>query len=394
MSSRKKKKGSAPFSIQNRVELIHGGREYFERLNQLIEGAKESIHLQTYILSEDETGIKVAESLIRAAGRKVQVNLVVDGYASQALSSGFISKLEAAGILFRFFEPIWRTKYYYFGRRLHHKVAVFDERFALVGGINISNNYNQFPGVNPWFDFALFVEGEVAIELCVLCWKTWYGFSPGMAQTPCEEKQIFFDIEPSERSAVRMRRNDWVRSKNEISKSYLEIFRHAKSQITIVSSYFLPGDEFKRRMRAAIRRGVRIKLVVTRSSDVYIAKQAERHMYRWLLKNRMEIYEYKPAVLHAKLAICDEEWMTIGSYNVNNISAFASIELNLDVKNKTFVSSVREMVEAIIERDCERVTESDFASHNGFFSRIWQEVCFICVRILFFLFTFYFSQKE
>jgi cardiolipin synthase len=394
MSSGRRRKSSAPFSIHNRVELIRGGREYFERLIQLIENACESVHLQTYIFSDDETGNEVGEALIRAVRRNVKVNMVVDGYASQSLSSGFVAKLKSSGIQFRFFEPILRTRYYYFGRRLHHKLAVFDSRLALVGGINISNNYNQFPGERAWFDFAFFVEGEVARELCILCWKTWFGFSPGMKLTPCEEKQAHFDIDPTESSAVRMRRNDWVRGKKEITKTYLEIFRQAKSQIIIVSSYFLPGEEFKQKMRSAVRRGVRIKLVLTRSSDVYIAKQAERHMYRWLMKNKMEIYEYKPTVLHGKLAICDDEWMTLGSYNVNNISAFASIELNLDVKNEVFVNGVREMLEGIIMADCERVTEADFAAHNGFFSRIWQEACFICVRAIFFLFTFYFTQKE
>lgn len=394
MSFRKKRRISSSFSTNNRVVLVQGGREYFDRLIQLIESATVSIHLQTYIFSEDETGSEVTEALIRAAQRNVAVNLVVDGYASQSLSADFIAKIKSGGIQFRFFEPLLRTRNYYFGRRLHHKMAVFDASFALIGGINISNSYNNFSGLHGWFDFALFVEGETVRDLCILCWKTWYGFSAGMPLTPCEEKQISFHFNPSERSAVRMRRNDWVRRKNEVSKSYFEIFRKAGSQIIIVSSYFLPGEEFQRRMRKAIRRGVSIKLVLTRSSDVPIAKQAERYMYRWLLKNGMEIYEYKPTVLHAKLAICDESWLTLGSYNVNNISAFASIELNLDVRDEKFVSGVKRLIEEIIEKDCERITPADFAYHNNFFSRIWQEICFTCVRVLFFLFTFYFSQKE
>jgi cardiolipin synthase len=376
------------------VELVQGGSEYFDRLIQLIDDAVESIHLQTYIFSDDETGTQVAQALIRAAKRKVSVHLVVDGYASQSLSSSFISRLKAAGIQFRFFEPFWRTKYYYFGRRLHHKMAVFDNRAAMVGGINISNNYNNIDGLRAWFDFALYVEGEIARELCILSWKTWNRFSAGMGLTPCEENHIQFDFTRPERAAIRMRRNDWVRRKDEISKSYFEIFKQANAQIIIVSSYFLPGKEFQKRLRQASRRGLRIKLVLTGHSDVAIAKQAERYMYRWLLKNKIEIYEYKPTVLHAKLAICDGKWITLGSYNINNISAFASIELNLDVKDGKFARSVRSTIEEIIEKDCERITESDFTAHNNYFSRIWQEICFACVRLLFFLFTFYFSQKE
>src|SRR5215831_10838349 len=133
MPSRKRRKAAESFLKNNRVELVQGGNEYFDCLLQLIENARESIHLQTYIFSEDETGTEVAQALCRAAERKVNVHLVVDGYASQSLSSLFISRLKTSGVQFRFFEPLWRNKYYYFGRRLHHKLAVVDNRYALVG---------------------------------------------------------------------------------------------------------------------------------------------------------------------------------------------------------------------------------------------------------------------
>jgi len=117
-------------------------------------------------------------------------------------------------------------------------------------------------------------------------------------------------------------------------------------------------------------------------------------MYRWLLKNDIEIYEYRPSVLHAKMAICDNKWLTIGSYNVNNISAFASIELNLDVCNEKFTTIVKQMIEKIIEIDCIPVTKNEFRLKNHFFQKLWQDVCYESIRILFYLFTFYFEQKE
>jgi len=215
-----------------------------------------------------------------------------------------------------------------------------------------------------------------------------------MGLTPCEEKQIQFDISPDESVLVRMRRNDWVRRKSQVSKSYLEIFRQANSEIVIVSSYFLPGKKFRKNIVAAINRGVKIKVVLAGTSDVYIAKEAERHIYRWLLKNNIEVYEYTPGILHGKMAICDDQWMTIGSYNVNNISAFASIELNLDVSNRDFVCSVKRNIEEIIKKDCVQVIEKKFLAHNHFLQRLWQDTCYETIRLLFRLFTFYFKQKE
>jgi cardiolipin synthase len=129
----------------------------------------------------------------------------------------------------------------------------------MVGGVNISNRYNDIPGSLAWLDFALHVEGEIARELCVLCWKTWFGFSQKMKITPCEEKQIVYDIKPDERSPVRMRRQDWVRGKLDISRTYAEMLRTSKSQVTILCSYFLPGKLIRRLMRAATKRGVKIR---------------------------------------------------------------------------------------------------------------------------------------
>ena len=387
-------KKASGYTQENKVNLVTGGKPYFDLLLHLIGEAKESVHLQTYIYADDETGQKIGHALLLAAKRNVQVYLLVDGYASQGISRSFIELLKQGGVQFRFFEPLLKSKYYYFGRRLHHKLAVFDSRHALVGGINISNNYNDLPEKPAWFDFALYVNGETARQLCILCWKTWFGYPKQMNLTPCEEKQILFNIKASESSQVRMRRNDWVRRKNEVSRSYLEIFRQANDQVIVISSYFLPGKRFRKNMAAAVKRGTKIKLILASQSDVWVAKQAERHIYRWLFRNNIEIYEYQSAILHGKMAICDSKWLTMGSYNVNNISAFASIELNLDVHDEKFVQSVRNMVETIIDKDCIQVSEIKFRANSHFLQRLWQDLCYESIRFLFYLFTFYFRHKE
>ncbi|HEX5652071.1 MAG TPA: phospholipase D-like domain-containing protein [Chitinophagaceae bacterium] len=384
----------AAYTAQNKVRLVKGGREYFDLLLQLIDEAQESIHLQTYIYDDDETGQQVARALKAAAARNVQVYLMADGYASQVMSQSFIDDLRSGGVNFRFFKPLLKSRYFYIGRRLHHKVTVVDTRYALVGGINITNRYNDIADQPPWLDFALYVEGEAARELCVLCWKSWKEFPATMGLTPCETKTINFDFLPAETCHVRVSRNDWVRNKNQISHSYIEMLQQARRQITILCSYFFPGRIIMRHLLQAARRGVKIRLIMAGQSDILVTKYAERYIYDRLLRYHISVYEYRGAVLHGKLAVCDEERMTIGSYNVNNISAYASIELNLDVKSRDFVSRAQELLDKIIIENCEQVTADLLAKKRNIFQQFVNWLSYTIIKAILFLFTFYFRQAK
>jgi cardiolipin synthase len=386
-------KAATEYTENNRVQLIKGGKPYFDLLLQIINNAKESLHLQTYIYDADETGQMVADALVAAAQRGVDVYMMVDGYASKALAKGFMNELSDKGVHVKFFEPLFKSKFFYFGRRMHHKVVVADARFALVGGMNISNRYNDMPGEKAWLDFGVLVEGEVALELCVLCWKTWKGFPQRMKITPCEEKKITFDVPKEEASPVRMRRQDWVRRKLDISKTYFEMLRTAKTELTIVCSYFLPGKQMRSLISKASRRGVKIRIVAAGRSDVMLSKYAERWLYDWLLRRNIELYEYEKNVLHAKLAICDSSWMTIGSYNVNNISAYATLELNLDIKNGNFAKQVEKEIESIIVNDCIRITEEHHKKTRNFVVQFARWLSYHFIRVVLYLFTFYFKQR-
>ncbi|MFM9911684.1 MAG: phospholipase D-like domain-containing protein [Chitinophagaceae bacterium] len=393
MTTGKRKKPSA-YLTKNKVKLIRGGEEYFELMLQLINEATTSIHLQVYIISDDQTGQQVADALRAAAKRNVLVYLLADGYASQSLPQKFINELEAAGINFRFFEPFFKSKNYYFGRRLHHKVFVADAKFGLVGGVNIANRYNDMPGEKAWLDVALFMEGEIVIELCVLCWKTWKNFPTKMSITPCEEYKINNEFNFNEKTLLRIRRNDWVRHKNEISATYIEMFRTARSQITILCSYFLPGKLIRRLLLSAANRGVKIKVITAGQSDIMISKYAERWMYDWLLRNKIELFEYQPTILHAKIAVCDGEWLTIGSYNINNISAYASIELNIDVRNANFANDTDRLLENIIKTECIQITKGKHLSNKSVLKQFVRWSSYQFIRGVFFLLTFYFKRRE
>jgi len=331
--------------------------------------------------------------LKEAVQRNVAVYLMADGYASQVMSGSFADELRKAGIHFRFFEPIFKSRYFYFGRRMHHKMTVVDTRYALVGGVNISNRYNDMPGKPAWLDFALYAEGGIAKELCVLCWKSWKGYPMNMGITPCEKKQLNFDFPAAEQSEVRMRRNDWVRRKNQISATYIEMLRKSRSEVTILCSYFLPGTIIRRQIVNAVKRGVTIRVIAAGNSDVKVAKNAERWLYDWLLRNGIELYEYQKNILHGKMAVCDNEWMTIGSYNINNISAYASIELNLDVRDPSFTKNTRQTLQEIIEKDCVRISFEQHIRTKNIFKQFIRWVSYQFIRMIFYLFTFYFKHK-
>ena len=387
-------KAASSYTALNKVKLIRGGSAYFELLEKIIGKAKDTIHLQVYIFDEDDTGKKIAAALIAAAKRGVKVYLMADGYASQGLTSVFIRQLNEGGVNFRFFEPLFKSSGFYFGRRLHHKIVVVDTDIAMVGGINISDKYNDLPEKPAWLDFALLAEGAIVKELCVLCWKTWKGFTPDKRVEPCNPVAVKLDIKPDEIADVRMRRNDWVRSKNQISKTYIEILVGAQSHVSILCSYFLPGTIMRKTIKRAIGRGVKIKVIVAGKSDLVVAKNAERFMYDWLLRNQVEIYEYQNNILHGKIAVSDDKWITIGSYNVNDISAYASVELNLDVKNPSFAKHINQTLNEIIVNDCSPVTRESHARAKNIFKQVFRWASYKLFRLGFHVFTFYFRQQK
>jgi len=382
---------SRKYSSNNHIKLVHSGSDFFNMICRMIESAIHTIHLHTYILNNDETGQKVLNCLRSAAKRNVAIFVLADGYASQDLPDNLVEELKIAGINFRFFEPLFQSKHLYFGRRLHHKVIVTDSSCSLVGGLNIADRYNDLPGNPAWFDLALYTEGAAAAGLQLVCEELWS--KKGRLKKFEPVRQHLQDEHISkENTLVRVRRNDWVKRKQEITDTYSEIFRSSKHSITIICSYFLPGTKFRLQLRKAAARGVKIRVVLASMSDVPVSKYAERYLYRWMLRYGFEIYEYLPTVLHAKMAIADDSFLTIGSYNVNNISRYASIELNLDVKDKTFVSEVRREIDDTIQQRCKPITNHTYKTSLFSLRQLGQWCAFQMVRLMMTVSTFYFRH--
>ena len=382
------------YSSRNRVKLVKGGREYFSLLKELIDNAGKSIHLQFYIFLNDETGTVVIEALKAAASRGVFIYLHLDGYASQALPKRCVHDMKEAGINVKWFEPFFRSRHFYFGRRLHHKVVVVDGIYSLVGGVNICDRYNDMPGDPAWLDMALYCEGEASFILNNTCYNMWGDKEIAPAIGWEEVDRYCKEIPEAEQVQVRIRRNDWVKRKKEVWGSYLNMFNKAEKQITIMCSYFLPGRIFRRRLAQATRKGVKIKVILAGISDIMMAKHAERYLYEWLLKNNIEVYEYQDTVLHAKVATYDSSWTTIGSYNVNNISAYASLELNMEISNNSFALVTENFLEDISSRHCKKITKENYAASTHFFRRLWQRFCYGFINNTLNLVTFYFKQEE
>jgi cardiolipin synthase A/B len=393
MPGKKTPRSLAGYTHHNKVVLVHGGSDYFTRLIELIDRAKTTIHLQIYIYEADHTGRMVTDALIRAARRKVAVFVLLDGYASQDLRKEMIREMKEAGIRFRWFWPLFKSRRFYLGRRMHHKVIVADGSFCMTGGVNISDRYNDIEGHKAWLDWGLYVEGQAALKLHIICNEMW-SKAYWSKRLTADKFAWLPGIRPAEECMVRIRRNDWVMAKNQISRSYLEMFRNARERITIMSSYFLPGKIFRKNLAMAAKRGVALKIILGAVSDVKVARLAEQYMYRWLFHNGIEIYEYQDTVLHGKLAVYDGAWVTVGSYNVNRISAYASVELNMDVRNAAFAAGVEQELDDIISKHCVRITPESFFSHSSIFSKICQRVAYESIRVLFFLFTFYFKQEK
>jgi cardiolipin synthase A/B len=262
--------------------------------------------------------------------------------------------------------------------------VVVDGCEAVVGGINFADRYNDVDNIPAWLDFALHLYGTAALELHNYCASDWK-LEPADILLPADV--------PENPGSIRIRRNDWVKGHHEVWKTYFHMFNSANRSITIMCSYFLPGRVLRNRLVKAAKRGVRVKLILAGPSDVVVAKYAERYLYSWMINNGIEIYEYQPTVLHAKMMVVDEHWLTIGSYNVNNVSAYASLELNLDVRNRPFAEKVQQMMDDVIDNDCVRVTKQNFISNQGFLEKFLQKSCYEFIRVILNLSTFYFRHE-
>lgn len=331
------------------LRLVHSGNDYFDLLVEIIDGSLETLHLQTYIFAADGTGLRVAEALKRASERGVKVYVLVDAFGSFPFSKDLQKELLAAGIHFRLFSPIFSSESIFLWRRLHHKIVVADKKRAMTGGINIADKYNTNSEGDPWLDYAVLIEGEICANLNELCRRFYYKKLKDKSPLPVPQPISNDEANPH---LVRFSRNDWVRGYNEIHSTYVESINRSESSITIVASYFLPGKHLMRILSKAAARGVKIKVIMAGSSDLLSVRLAENYLYDFYIRNNIQLYEWKNSVMHGKAMVVDDTWATIGSYNLNLLSHYISIELNADMIDRDLVKEFVRHLDEITNTCC------------------------------------------
>jgi cardiolipin synthase A/B len=355
------------YSEAERIELVFSGTDYFSRLENMIDACEKVLHVQTYIFETDPTGMRIVEALKRAAARKVEIFVLPDAFGSNGFASSEIKKMKALGINFRFFSPLFSKEGVAFGRRLHHKIVVADKRMAIIAGINIADKYNLGSEVKPWLDYGVYVKGNICEYLHLLCEKIYFRKS-AKALNKWERNNRGKSAQGA--SLIRFRRNDWLKGKNEIRRSYEEALRTAEHSVTIVGSYFLPGYLFRRLLKNAAARGVEVNIILAGLSDVSSVRLAEIYLYEFYNRHNIKIYEWHNSVMHGKLMLVDDKWATVGSYNHNYLSHYISIELNADIKDRDFVKTLGLHLKQLCERDCVFIDARELSKRRGWKERL------------------------
>jgi len=362
------------------VELLHSGEPFFAANIQAIDHARHFIHFQSYILDEDETGLRVVDALIRASGRGVRVYLLLDAFGTKYLSGDLIKRIESAGIFFRFFSPAFIRKGFQLSLRLHHKVLLADGELAILGGMNFADRYHGTSDKKEWLDFAVVVKGPECIHINSILRKLWNKtFIPREERSnEIVHKAKIYD----ENIRLRVTENNWYRNKIEILRSYRSAFKHSQDHMIIMASYFMPGRLERRLLRMSSERGVDIKIVLASESDAPIFKRATRFLYDFILRNNIKIFEYQPSNLHAKVATVDGKWCTLGSYNLNHISDYGSVEMNVDILDQGFTEKFEKILLKIIKDDCRQVTVEEYLRRKTWISQLTGWSSYQMIRLL------------
>jgi cardiolipin synthase len=358
------------FSGGNEVRLLRGGTELFPAMVEAIGRARHEICLASYIYHPDGSAMAITEALVAAARRGVQVKVVIDGFGSRGMLHVLLPPLEQAGVRVQVFRPIHRWwNWFQPGqlRRLHQKMCVIDAELAFVGGINIiDDRYDLMHGWSdePRLDFAVQLRGPIVAPVAQATRAMWTRAEVGhhlgdevvalarSAEPVAHLKrlirrlrmprssglQLHADALPPVRAAFVLRDN--LRQRRTIERSYIAALRSARTRIDLVSPYVYPGRIFRRALRQAARRGVQVRLLLQGKLDYRFAGLAARVLYDELLASGVRIFEYTPAFLHAKIAIIDNDWATVGSSNIDPLSLLLNLESNVIVRDPEFASAL------------------------------------------------------
>ncbi|MCG8906962.1 MULTISPECIES: cardiolipin synthase ClsB [Pseudomonas] len=336
----------------NRVELLINGEAFYPSVFQAIEEARQEVLLETFILRDDKVGRGLRQVLIDAAQRGVRVDVIADGYGTPDLDASFLGGLLDAGVRLHLFDPQrpllgMRTNLF---RRLHRKHVVVDGQVGFVGGINFCADHLADFGVMAKQDYAVKVRGPSVQDIRRACLDllAQYGdmpaadaVHPGGPAGPC-------------RACLAIRDN--LDRRTEIEQHYLRAIGRARERLVIANAYFFPGYRLLRALRDAARRGVQVRLILQGLPDMPLVRLCSKLLYDTLLRDGVEIFEYRDRPLHGKVAVMDRHWATVGSSNLDPLSLSLNLEGNLLIEESAFASELDDHLEHLAASSCRRVT--------------------------------------
>jgi cardiolipin synthase len=335
------------FSSATHIQLLWKGKESFDTIFDAIKEAKRFICLQFYIFKDDETGRALSELLREKSRQGVKVLLLYDHFGSLGAPRSFWKEMRRAGIHIRASHPFKWTAPFHYVHRDHRKLIVIDSQKAFTGGLNIANEYSGLHlrrRSRGWRDTGIMIEGSVVKELLETfkrSWNTWRG------------ERLVFRQEGEEPHAKKEKgripalpifvysRRGRKRMRNLLRQSIVT----AKATISLTTAYFIPSRRMIALLEDAVRRGVRVRLLVPGKSDVPAASYAGRAFFTRLLKSGIEIYTYRGEMLHAKTYVFDQYWSIVGSTNLDYQSLIYNDEGNIGILDASFTSKMIEIFE-------------------------------------------------
>jgi len=333
------------FTHGNTVELLRNGAEFFPALISAIDGAREEVWLETYIFADDAAGRAIAEAMVRAAQRGVAVRVLVDGWGAQLyLTRSLANKLASGGVRLLKYRPEvapWQFRSHRL-RRLHRKICHVDAQVAFVGGINLIDDMNTPRHKPPRVDFAVRVEGPMLAAIVTTMQRLWVLVE--LTQLDRSDVPLFPAPVPTQKNGSQIAKfaiRDNLGHRSDIEHAYLAAIRTAKREIVIATAYFFPGIHFRHALISAAQRGVQVTLLLQARVEYRLLHYAARALYGQLLESGVTIEEYHRSFLHAKVAVVDDQWATVGSSNIDPYSLLMAREANVFVKDALFADRLR-----------------------------------------------------
>lgn len=346
----------------NEIRLLENGEEFFPRVFACIANARQEVVLESFILFEDKVGLQLHEALVAAAWRGVQVDVTIDGFGSPDLSARFLATLADAGVRIHVFDPGkrllgWRMNVL---RRMHRKIVVIDGAVAFVGGINYSADHLGDYGSEAKQDFSVEIRGPLVAEIHRFTHtaliqgqryqrvRQWWRRRKQLRARPD-------NLPHAGTAAAMLVVRDNAEHRSDIERQYLIAIRAARQRLVIANAYFFPGYRFMRELRRAARRGVDVRLILQGQPDMAIVKTAATMLYHQLLGAGVRIYEYTRRPLHAKVALMDDEWATVGSSNLDPLSLALNLEANVIVRDHEFNERLYQRVDYLMQHSCQQI---------------------------------------